>query len=378
MKRSQENVLRADLDKRIVLLSGPRQVGKTTLSKVLYHGFEYFNHDLAEHRIALKERSWDRKAELVIFDELHKMRSWKSWLKGIYDVEGVRPRLLVTGSARLDVARKRGDSLAGRFHAHRLHPVDLKELRGQAPAAELFETLMRVGGFPEPFLDGRDRFYGRWRRSHIDIILRQDLIDLEAVRDIQSVETLVELLRARVGAPVSMSGLARDLERDPKTVKRWLTLLENLFVLFRVTPRHQNIARSLLQEPKLYFYDSGLVRDPGARLENLVACALKKELDRVSDETGARSGLCYLRTKDKRELDFAVAVDERVLSIIEVKTSDDTPSKAFTHFSRFLPGAAKTQLVLHLKREKTYPDGTEVRALVPWLSNLELAEAGAG
>lgn len=375
MIRSTEGPIRDDLESRIVLLSGPRQTGKTTLSKQLFDRFDYFNHDLAAHRLAIKERSWDRATDLVILDELHKMRRWKAWLKGIYDVEGVRPRLLVTGSARLDVSRRVGDSLAGRFFQHRLHPLDLKELDGIVPAAEAFETLMRVGGFPEPFLSGTDRFYRRWRRSHIDIILRQDLIDLEAVRDVQAVETLVELLRRRVGSPVSMSSLARDLERDSKTVKRWVTLLENLYVVFRVTPYHRNVARSLLKEPKLYFYDTGLVQgDDGARLENLVACALHKELHRIEDTEGQKTRLHYLRTKDKREIDFAVSVEDRITSMIEVKTADDQPGKAFGYFAGFLPGVRKLQLVSRLEREKTYPDGTEVRGLVPCLTNLDLLE----
>jgi hypothetical protein len=377
MKRAQEEAIRQDLETRLVLLSGPRQVGKTTLSKLLFGRFDYLNHDLAEHRVAIRERSWDRAADLIILDELHKLRSWKSWLKGVWDVEGPRPRLLVTGSARLDIARRVGDSLAGRFFHHRLHPFDLKELAGQVPAAEAFETLMRVGGFPEPFMNGTERFHGRWRRSHLDIILRQDLIDLEAVRDVQSVETLVELLRGRVGSSVSMSNLARDLERDSKTIKRWLSLLENLHVVFRVTPYHRNVARSLLKEPKFYFHDIALVPDPGARLENLVACALRKELDRLEDGMGTRTGLHYLRTKDGREIDFAIAIDERVTRLVEVKSADDNPGRAFGHFSAFLPGAKQTQLVSTIGREKTYPGGVEIRALVPWLAGLDLSGGAA-
>lgn len=372
MKRRLENTLREDLDSRIVLLSGPRQVGKTTLSKMLFERFDYLNHDLAEHRIAIRERSWDRAKDLVILDELHKQRSWKGWLKGVYDVEGNRPRLLVTGSARLDIVRKMGDSLAGRFFAHRLHPLDLKELGSELPPQEALATLLRVGGFPEPFLNGTERFHGRWRRSHLDIVLRQDLVDVEAVRDIQSIETLVELLRRRVGSTVSMSSLARDLERDPKTIKRWLGLLENLYIVFRVAPFHRNIARSLLKEPKVYFYDTALVEDPAARLENLTACSLKKELDRLEDSSGARCALHYLRTKEGKDLDFAICLEQRIVLLLEVKTADASPSHAFDHFSKFLPTARKVQLVATLDRERTYPNKVEVRGLAPFLAQLEV------
>jgi predicted AAA+ superfamily ATPase len=376
MERSLAEAIRRDLNSKLVFISGPRQTGKTTLSKMLFERFEYFNLDLAEHRVILERKSWDRKTDLVVFDELHKKRQWKRWLKGIVDVEGDRPRLLVTGSAKLDLARRVGDSLAGRFYGFRLHPFDLKELCDLSQSEEAFETLLRVGGFPEPFLNGSERFYKRWRRGHLDIILRQDLLDLEAVRDIPAIETLVELLRHRVGSPVSMSNLARDLERDPKTVKRWIDLLENLYVVFRVSPFHRNVARSLLKEPKLYFYDIGQVEgDDGTRLENLVACALKKDLDRIEDVEGERTRLCYLRTKEGREVDFAAMIGGAARWIIEVKTADQTLSPHLAHFGKFLPGARRLQIVKSLNKERTYPDRTEVRRAAPWLTKLDLLSA---
>ena len=254
MERWMSARVQQDLERKIVLLSGPRQVGKTTLSKSLFPSYTYLNYDAPEHRVALQKKEWNRASDLVIFDELHKMKNWKSWIKGIYDVEGVSPRLLITGSAKLDIARKMGDSLAGRHFLYRLHPFCIKELASQMDARECFTRLMTVGGFPEPFLINDLTYYDRWRRSHLDIILRQDLLDVENVRQIQSIETLIELLRTRVGSSISYAALARDLERDATTVKRWLSLLENLFVLFKVLPWSKNIARSLLKKPKYYFY----------------------------------------------------------------------------------------------------------------------------
>ncbi|MGA2977304.1 MAG: AAA family ATPase [Spirochaetia bacterium] len=163
---------------KILFITGPRQSGKTTLAKMISPDHDCFNFDFPPHRLDIKERSWDRKKELVIFDELHKMKGWKSWLKGIYDVEGVTPAIVVTGSARLDMVRKSGDSLAGRFFQYRLHPFDIKEVRKEIDPADAFSRLMSVGGFPEPFLQNDRTFYNRWRRSHTDQILRQDLIDL--------------------------------------------------------------------------------------------------------------------------------------------------------------------------------------------------------
>lgn len=357
---------------------GPRQCGKTTLAKKLYGDFDYFNYDAAKDRLALKAQSWDRQKKLIIFDELHKMTSWKRWLKGIYDTEGIPPEYLVTGSARLDIHRKAGDSLAGRYFQYRLHPLDLKEAKKywDHNGEDIFDRLWKVSGFPEPFLKGSETYYKRWRRTHLDIILRQDLLDEYAIRDIKAIETLVLLLKNRIGSTISYANLARDLERDPNTIKRWLQLLENLYLIFRVTPYSSHISRSLLKEPKFYFYDhTHAEENHGARLENLVACALLKELHYLEDTTGVQASLHYLRTKDGKELDFGICLEGKLQHLIEVKWSDEMPAKGFNHFINIFPGINKIQLVRELKREKTYPNGLSIRSLVPWLMNINLKES---
>ena len=372
MQRAYIKAVHEDLSKKIVLLSGPRQVGKTTLSKMIFDDYEYYNYDFVQHRLDMEEMSWRRNTDLVIFDELHKKRGWKSWLKGIYDVNGIPPRILVTGSARLNTWQRLGDSLAGRYFQHRLHPLDIKELKGELPPDEAMPALLETGGFPEPFINGTKRYYNRWRRSHLDVILRQDVVDMGAVTDIAALETLVTLLRKRVGTQISYTRLARDLGKDPKTIKNWIELLESLYVLFRVTPWSHNIARSLLKDPKIYFYDIAAVdSDEGTRFENLVACALAKELDRMADTEGIQGNLHYLRTKDGRELDFAIELDERLHSVIEVKLSDDTPSPHFVHFNRFFKNdIQRIQLVKTLRREKEYPTGVKVCLAHNWLADV--------
>lgn len=367
------NQILKDLDKKIVLLTGPRQVGKTTLAKNLSLNFDYFNYDRSEHRLALKETSWDREKPLIIFDELHKMRDWKRWLKGIYDTEGIPPRILVTGSAKLNTFRKVGDSLAGRYFQFRLHPFDIKEAKGLFSPEETFDRLWSCSGFPEPFLNGDSTFYQRWQRSHLDIILRQDLLDIQSIRDIQTMEDLITLLANNVGSPISYANLGRRLEKDAKTIKNWLQLLEELYVIFRVTPYSKKISRSLLKEPKYYFYDLGrVVNNDGAKLENLVALALLKESHRVEDMTGKRVKLHFVKIKSGAEIDFLITIEETPHHIIEVKMSDDTPSKAFSVFQKYFPNVPSIQLVRHLKREKTYPNGIEIRSLIKWLATFEI------
>jgi len=374
MKRLIEPYIRKDLASKIILISGPRQCGKTTLSKQLVADFDYFNFDVAPDRVALKKMEWDRNKQLIIFDELHKMKNWKKWLKGVYDKEGIPPSLLVTGSSKLDTYRKVGDSLAGRYFQFRLHPFDLNEVMSFSDKSsnEIFDTLFTIGGFPEPFLQADLSYYKRWQKTHVDIILRQDLIDEYAVRDIKAIETLIYLLQERVGSSVSYAQLGRDLERDPKTIKRWLTMLENLYIIFKVTPYHKNIARSLLKEPKYYFYDNGrVIGDNGAKLENLVACALIKRLNFITDTQGTETKLQYLRTKDGKELDFLIISDRKPVKAIEVKYSDENLSSSFKYFCDYFPDCQGIQLVKELSREKTYPNGFVIRDVVKWLSEIQ-------
>jgi len=374
MKRYLLAALKEDLQQKIILLTGPRQCGKNTLSKMLEPDYQYINYDLAEHRLLLREKSWDREKVLVIFDELHKMEYWKAWLKGIYDVEGLPPALLVAGSAKLNAFRKVGDSLAGRHFQFRLHPLDLKEALSftDLDRDECFTRLMTIGGFPEPFLKGTQRFYNRWKRSHIDMIMREDLLTLSAVRDIQSIETLIELLRSRVGSPVSANSLARDLQKSPNTIQHWLKLLEDLYVIFRISPFHKNIARALLKEPKYYFYDNAMVQgEQGIKLENLVACALLKEIHRARDVDGEEFDLNYIRNKDGQEIDFLVSRKSQPLKLIEVKWKDNSLSP---NFKKFLVNEtlSRVQVVGELAQNKSFPGGERIESAVDYLAGISL------
>lgn len=374
MERYLEGFIRKDLEEKIVLLSGPRQVGKTTLSKQLTNSHVYLSYDASSDRRIIHAQEWDRDADLVIFDELHKMKKWKSWIKGIYDTEGISPSLLITGSARLDTYKKGGDSLAGRFFYYRLHPLTVKEIcstLGEKPETAL-DRLLKLGGFPEPYLKDSETFAKRFRRIHTDTIIREDLLDLERVRDIKSIEILIDLLRTRVGSTTSYSALANDLQVSIHTVKHWLQILENLYIIFPVRPYHKNIARSLLKESKYYLYDTGAVEgDLGAKLENTVACALLRDLHLIEDTTGSRVALHYLRDKEKHEVDFLPVVDKRPLCMIEVKVSEENFSPSLFRFHRKLEHAKPYQIVYRLKRKKS-KDSVRMLPAHEFLRDLQL------
>ncbi len=376
MQKSAERSIKSTalkfIEKKILLICGPRQVGKTYLSKSLLENFIYLNYDNEDSKREIRDRSWPRNKDLIIFDELHKMPNWKQWLKGIYDVEGsgaTSPKLLVTGSARLDTFRKMGDSLAGRYNQLHLLPLSVNEV-SPSHSKEVIEQFLKLGQFPEPFLTGSEVDARIWRKTHLDIILRQDLLDLESVSSIKKIEQLVHLLAERVGSGISYANLARDLEVSPPTIKSWIELLEDLYVVFTVKPYSKNFAKSILKEPKIYFFDIGQIKKTELRLENLVANHLYKKVHFLNDTLGLNYELMYYRDKEKREVDFVLTEDNLPVQIVEVKTSDDVPTKSLIYLKEHMGEVDAVQVVHHLKQER-FLNKINVRHLHEFLSELE-------
>jgi uncharacterized protein len=277
-----------------------------------------------------------RRAELppdeptLVFDEIHKYARWRNLLKGIFDTEKNERHIIVTGSARLDYYRKGGDSLVGRYRLFRLHPFSLPELGG---SDDDLDALLRFGGFPEPLFGADETDHRIWQRDRLSRVVREDLRDLEHVREVSLVEQLVDLLPARVGAPLSIANLRSDLEVDHKTVERWLQILENLYVCFRVAPYGVPRIRAVKKERKLYLWDWSAVPDEGPRFENLVAAQLLKYCHFVEDTTGHVMELRFLRDTDKREVDFVVLRDRKPLFAVECKTGERDVGPAVRYFS---------------------------------------------
>ncbi len=351
--------IRRDLTRKMVFIGGPRQVGKTTLAKSLLSlngpSGRYFNWDLDEDRQSILGKKWTEDASLIIFDEIHKYPDWKNWIKGVYDTSETDTRFLVTGSARLDVYRRGGDSLLGRYHYWRLHPFGLDEYPKEMSAQEAFKRLMTVGGFPEPFLDGDEREARRWRRERFDRVLREDVRDLESVREISRLSLLLDQLRHRVGNLVVASNIANDIGVSPKTVSSWLDILERMYLLFAVRPYTRNLPRAVKKPPKVFFFDNGdIIGDEGAIFENLVASHLLKKLHFLEDRDGYRFELRYIRDKEGREIDFVILKEGRIEELIEVKFADDTVSNHLKYYAKKLNPPKATQIVAKLKYPYTH------------------------
>jgi predicted AAA+ superfamily ATPase len=344
-----------DLKSKMVFIGGPRQVGKTTLAKAVlsdhFPSGRYLNWDLDEDRRDILKKRWKSDDQLLVFDELHKFPRWKTWIKGIYDVSPQSHSFLVTGSARLDIYRRGGDSFMGRYHYWRLHPFTLDEVPKGISRSEAFQRLMTVGGFPEPFLTGDERESRRWRRERFDRVLREDIRDLESIRNIQLLGMFLDLLRERVGNLVTLSNLAFDLQISPKTAQVWLEILERMYLVFAVRPYTKSLPRAVLKPPKVYFFDNGdVLAGEGERFENLVAASLLKRLHFLEDRDGYRYDLRYLRDKEGREIDFVVLKENHLEELIEVKFSDKSVSRSLLYYADRLNPPRATQIVAHLKK----------------------------
>lgn len=335
LHRQQKAAILRDLEKKIVLLAGPRQAGKTWLAKDIGNQFShtlYLNYDDQEHRGIIREKGWLPNVELLILDELHKMPQWKNYLKGLFDTRPPTMKILVTGSARLETFNQMGDSLAGRFFLHRLLPLSPAELH-QTHQPYQIDHLLERGGFPEPYLAENSVEADRWRLQYVDSLLRNDVLDFQSIQHLRAIQTVFDLLRTKVGSPISYTGIAEDVAISPTTVKKYIHILEALFIVFRITPFSKNIARSLLKEPKIYFFDTGLVKgNHGAKFENFMAQCLLKHVYGKTDYEGKPYALHYIRTKEQLEIDFAVTQDNTIELLIEAKYKSQLLDKSHLRF----------------------------------------------
>ena len=367
--RYLEAVIREDLARKMVFLSGARQIGKTTLAKRLLgkNDAGYLNWDLAEHRERILKRELPATS-LWVFDEIHKYRSWRGFVKGLYDTRRAKQRILVTGSARLDFYRHGGDSLQGRYHLWRLHGLSVAEL-GITTQADLRQLLL-LGNFPEPFFSGSERQARRWSREYRSRLVREDVASLERIHDLGALELLVLRLPDLVGSPLSINALREDLQTSHKTVSSWLAILERMYSVFRLSPFGAPKLRAVKKEQKLYQFDWTAIEQTGPRFENLVAVHLLKWVSFQEDHAGRELELRYFRDIDGREVDFVVTEHRRPILAVECKASDEAASKSLRYFKAKFPACDTWQVSLEGTKDYVTPDGIRVTPALSWLHTL--------
>lgn len=362
--------IQKDLTDKMVFLAGPRQVGKTTLARQLLAELgagAYLNWDNREDRGEIRAARWPGGKAMVVLDEIHKWRAWKPWVKGEFDKHRNRIQFLITGSARMDIYRRGGDSLQGRYHHYRLHPFSHAEVmtphsrQALAPGQELpipamgsqdiLAALMQFGGFPEPFLAQSARTLRRWQKERFDRFFREDVRDLEAIRDLSSIELLADLVGERVASPLSLNSLREDLEVSHRALTAWMDVLDRLYYVFRVRPYASTAVKSLRKMPKTYLWDSSSVIAPGPRFENLVALHLLKLCHYLQDREGFRVDLHYLRDRFGREVDFLVTFNRKPWFAVEAKVQAMEIDPALIYFRERLRIPYSYQVVLESSRD---------------------------
>ena len=332
LKKSVEE----DLKGKMVFIGGPRQVGKTIFAlSFLPEPDEkhpaYLNWDDVYVRPSIIKGELPAKQKIIVLDEIHKFTRWRNLVKGFFDTKKSEVSFIITGSARLDYYRKGGDSLQGRYHYYRLHPFSLMEIN-QVPAKDDFETLLKFGGFPEPFLRAEEKFWRRWQRERIQRVIYEDIRDLENIKEISLLELLAEELPNRVGSPLSVKNLKELLQVAHETVERWLRIFERMYYCFRIPPYGPPRVRAVKKEQKLYLWDWSLVPEPGPRFENFIASSLLKYCHFMEDTEGFQMDLRFLRDTDKREIDFVVLKEGNPLFAVECKTGETHVNPSLYYF----------------------------------------------
>lgn len=352
--RYLESYIKEDLKEKMVFVGGPRQVGKTTMAKMIgeknYSGFDYLNWDSREDQKKILDSRFMTDAKLIIFDEIHKYRPWKNYLKGEFDKKKERHNYLITGSARLDLYRRGGDSLMGRYHYYRLHPFSLAEVIGKVDqkieilkelkfinspqkTAEIFSDLFFFGGFPEPFIKKKPAVLRRFHNERVDRIIKEDIRDIEQIRDLSALQVLTTILPEKVGSLLSLNSLREDLLVAHKTISLWMDILERFYYHFRIYPFASSVFKSLRKEPKMYLWDWSQVENEAYKLENIVASHLLKFVHFLYDTEGYKAELFFLRDLEGREVDFLVTINKKPWFAVEVKSQDKTVSKNLIYFA---------------------------------------------
>lgn len=368
LRRYLQTQVEQDLKRKMVFVAGARQVGKTTMAKSLPHaGQGYLNWDVPEDRERILLRQLP-VSPLWVFDEIHKYRDWRNYLKGLYDKKPAEQSILVTGSARLDFYSFGGDSLQGRYHLLRLHPLSVAEL-GLSSRDDLM-SLMTLGGFPEPFFSASETQARRWAREYRTLLIREEITSLERVEDLGKLELLVLSLPQQVGSPLSINALREDLQVSHKTVSRWLEILERLYALFRLSPFGAPRLRAVLKAQKHYHLNWALVTQKGPQFENLVACHLLKWVHFLQDSQGRDVDLRYFRDVDGREVDFVVTEGGEPILFVECKLGDEPVHPGLSYLKARFPKAEAWQISAQGTKDYVTPEGIRVAPAFTFLHQL--------
>ncbi|MBK8625146.1 MAG: ATP-binding protein [Saprospiraceae bacterium] len=244
----------------VLSVGGPRQAGKSTILKEVFHEYEYISMedpDMYKMVTADIRGFFEKYKEGVIIDEAQKVPALFSYLQGIVDAKRTPGRYIVAGSQNYLLHRNITQSLAGRIDVSMLYPLDFEEMSQLPDWNGSTESVMLNGFYPGKLTEHIPvkMFYNNYIKTYLE----RDVSDLINIGNLTTFRTFLKLIALKCGSQLKIADLSNDLNITVNTIKGWITILESSFIIFMLPSYHKNMGKRLLKTPKVYFYDTGLL-----------------------------------------------------------------------------------------------------------------------
>jgi predicted AAA+ superfamily ATPase len=329
----------------VLTLTGPRQSGKTTLSRMAFPDLPYVSLENPAQREFAQEDPvafLARYGEGAIIDEVQRVPQIFSYLQGLVDEDPRPGRFLLTGSQNLALVDAVTQSLAGRTTLTELLPLSLGEIRRFPSPPDDLDTLLWQGGYPRIYERGLPAH--EWLADYVATYVERDVRQLVNIGDLLLFQTFLRLCAGRTGQILNLSSLASDCGISQPTARSWLSVLEASYIVFRLPPFFANLGKRLIKSPKLYFYDTGLVAtllniENPAQLEShplrgaLFETWTVAEIAKAHLHRGRRPRLSFYRDSGGLEIDLILERGTD-LTLVEVKSARTPSGQYFNAFER--------------------------------------------
>lgn len=329
----------------VLTLTGPRQSGKTTLSRMAFPDRPYVSLENPAQRELAQEDPiafLARYRDGAIIDEVQRVPQIFSYLQGMVDEDPRPGRFLLTGSQNLALVNAVTQSLAGRTTLTELLPLSLEEVRRFPAPPEDLDTLLWQGGYPRIY--ERSLPAHEWLADYAATYVERDVRQLTNVGDLLLFQTFLRLCAGRTGQILNLASLANDCGISHPTARSWLSVLEASYIVFRVPPFFANLGKRLIKSPKLYFYDTGLaatllsIENPAQLETHPLRGALFEtwtiaEVAKAHLHRGRRPRLSFYRDSSGLEIDLILERGTE-LTLVEIKSARTPSGQFFNAFDR--------------------------------------------
>ena len=337
----------------IIAINGPRQSGKTTLSKIVKPNYKYVNlENLSDREFAKTDPMGflETYRNGVVIDEIQNVPSLFSYLQIVTDERNINGEYIITGSQNFLMMEQITQSLAGRVALFTLLPFSIQELESTKYKIENWENYALSGSYPRKIIQDIDA--ADYYENYIKTYVERDVRLLKNISNLDLFQKFIQLLAGRVGQLFNQSSLGNELDLDNKTINSWFTLLETSFLTFKLQPYHSNFNKVIVKTPKIFFHDTGLlcyllgIRSTadlelhfakGNIFENLAISELYKN----NINNSSRAKFYFWRDKSQNEVDLIIESGLKI-NAIEIKSSKTINTKFFkslTYFKALKPDA---------------------------------------